>query len=80
MKRVPFSIIMAAKGHDAEAVNFIRYHFEGYITSRCLCHRTDEYGNPFSFTDDDLRYRAESAMLSAIFTFQFREPPEGFMP
>lgn len=80
MKQIPFSIIKAAKDYDAEAVNFIRYHFEGYITSRCIFHRTDEYGNPLSFTDDDLRYRAESAMLSAIFTFQFREPPEDFMP
>ena len=38
MKRVPFSIIKAAKESDAEAVDFIRRHFEGYIASQCLCH------------------------------------------
>ena len=34
MKRVPFSIIAAAKRSDAEAVNFIRCHFDGYIADR----------------------------------------------
>ncbi len=80
MKRVPFSIIKAAKESDAEAVDFIRRHFEGYIASQCLCHCTDEYGNIRSFVDDDLRYLAEAAMLSAIFKFRFREPPDDFMP
>lgn len=78
MKRVPFSIIEAAKNCDTEAVDFIRRHFEGYIASRCLCSYTDEYGATRSFVDTDLRYQAETAMLSAIFSFSFREPPDDF--
>lgn len=80
MKNVPFPIIKAAKESDTEAIDFIRRHFESYIASRCLCGCTDEYGNIRSYADDDLRYRAEAAMLSAIFTFRFREPPDDFMP
>ena len=78
MKRVPFSLIEAAKNCDVEAVDFIRRHFEGYIASRCLCSYTDEYGATRSFVDIDLCYQAETAMLSAIFSFRFREPPDDF--
>ena len=78
MRRVPFSIIEAAKNCDAEAVDFIRQHFEGYIASRCLCSYTDENGTTRSLVDIDLRYQAETAMLSAIFSFRFREPSDDF--
>ena len=78
MKRVPFSIISAAKQSDVEAVDFIRRHFEGYIANRCLNSYQDQSGNTRSYVDDDLRYHAEIALLSAIFTFQFREPPQDF--
>lgn len=78
MRRVPFSIIEAAKKCDAEAVDFIRRHFEGYIASHCLMYYTDEHGNPRSYVDVDLHYQAETAMLSAIFSFRFKEPPPDF--
>ncbi len=45
MRRVPFSIIEAAKRCDAEAVEFIRRHFEGYIVTRSLKKYSDQYGN-----------------------------------
>lgn len=78
MKTVAFSIIEAAKQQDHEAVEFIRRHFESYIASQCLITFVDQYGNMKSFVDDELRYHAENAMLAAIFTFQFREPPADF--
>ena len=78
MKRVPFLIIEAAKQCDDEAVNFIRHHFEGYIVSSCLRKYRDQYGNEKSFLDDELHYYAEIGMLSAIFSFDFREPPEDY--
>ncbi len=79
MKRVPFPIIKSAKGNDLEAVNFILQHFEGYIARRCLNTYADQYGNRKFFVDEDLRYHAESALLSAIFTFRFQDPPEDFI-
>ena len=78
MKRVPFSVIEAAKKGDAEAVEFICHHFEGYIITRSLKHYSDQFGNEKSFLDDELRYYAETAMLSAIFSFRFMVPPSEY--
>lgn len=78
MKRVPFSIIEAAKKCDAEAVEYIRHHFEGYIIARSLKRYSDQFGTEKSFLDDELHYYAETAMLSAIFTFRFMEPPDDY--
>lgn len=41
MKRVPFSIIEAAKQCDTEAVEFVRRHFAGYIVNSSLKHYDD---------------------------------------
>lgn len=78
MKRVPFSIIKAAKKFDAEAVEFVCRHFDGYIASQCLSKYTDEHGNTRSFVDDDLRYQAKIALFNAIAGFRFQEPPDDF--
>lgn len=80
MKRVPFPVIQAAKEFDAEAVEFVFRHFEGFIASQCRIYFSDEYGSVRSYVDDDLRYQAEIALFNAIAGFQFREPPDDFMP
>lgn len=79
MKRVPFPVIQAAKEFDAEAVEFVFRHFEGFIASQCLIDYTDEKGKIRSYVDDDLRYQAEIALFNAIAGFQFREPPDDFI-
>ena len=79
MKRVPFAIIQAAKTFDAEAVEFVSRHFEGFIASQCLIDRADESGNMHPCVDDDLYYQAQIALFRAIAGFQFREPPNDFM-
>ena len=77
MRRVPFSIIAAAKTFDPEAVDVVFRHF---IASQCLIDCTDEYGNTRSIVDDDLYYQAQIALFRAIDRFQFQEPPDSFMP
>lgn len=79
MRRVPFSVIAAAKKFDQEAVGMIFRHFEGYIASRCLSNCTDENGNARSVVDDDIYYQAEMSLFRAIEHFQFRNPPDDFM-
>lgn len=76
--KVPFSIIRAAQAGNAEAVNYIFKHFEGFIASRCLVRYEEADGKPHSYVDEDLRYLAETALSNAIFKFQLREPPEDF--
>ena len=80
MKRIPFSVIEAAKGNDSEAVEYIKRHFEPYITSRCLQSYEGEDGQLHTCVDEDLRYLAEIALYAAIFRFQFTDPPEDFEP
>ena len=80
MNRVPFAIIQAAKTFDAEAVEFVSRHFEGFIASQCLIDYADESGNMRSCVDDDLYYQAQLALFRAIAGFQFREPPDDFIP
>lgn len=79
MRRVPFSIIAAAKTFDPEAVGVVFRQFEGFIASQCLIDCTDEYGNTRSIVDDDLYYQAQIALFRAIDRLQFREPPDSFM-
>ena len=78
MKWVPFPIIAAAKEYDTDAVEFIHRHFEGYIVYRSLRKYSDLYGNEKSFLDDERYSEAQAAMLSAIFSFDFLEPPEDY--
>ena len=78
MRYVPAPIIREAKKYDEEAVDFVLHHFEGYIVNRCLSSYMDEYGNTRTFLDEDLRYSARTALLSAIGTFEFVDPPENF--
>lgn len=80
MKRIPFSVIKAAKENGSEAVEYIKHHFEGYIASRCLQSYEGEDGQLHTYVDEDLRYLAEIALYAAIFRFQFAEPPEFFEP
>ena len=80
MKRIPFSVIKAAKENDSEAVEYIKRHFEGYIASRCLQSYEEEDGQLRTYVDEDLRYFAEIALYAAIFRFQFTDPPEDFEP
>ena len=79
MKQVPFSVIRAAKKFDSEAVLLVFQHFEGFISSQCLCCYDDKYGNIRHYVDDDLYYKAIIALLDAITSFQFKEPPDNFM-
>lgn len=76
MRQVPFEIIKAAKEYDSEAVEFVFRHFAGYIASKCINTYMDEDGNARSFVDEDLRYQAEAALLTAISKFSFQAPSD----
>lgn len=79
MRRVPYSVIAAAKTYDPKAVITIFRHFERYIASQCLSDCAGEFGTR-PVVDDDLYYQARIALFRAIDHFQFREPPDDFMP
>ncbi len=78
MKRVPFAAINTAKESDADAIKWIVRHFKRHITLRCLTYRIGADGHDHVFVDADLRDQAISALLSAIFAFHFKSPPDNF--
>lgn len=78
MKRVPFATINTAKESDADAIKWIVQHFKRHITLRCLTYRTGADGHDHVIIDVDLWDQAISALLSAIFTFHFKSPPDNF--
>ena len=78
MKRVPVCIIRAAKESDTDATKSIIRHFRPHIIFRCLSYCTGADGHDHVFVDADLRDQAISALLSAIFTFHFKSPPDNF--
>ena len=80
MKYLPYTVIEAAKKNDSEAIEIILRHFEGYIASKCKESYEDGHGNTRSFIDEDLRYLAEIALYAAILQFQFKTPPEDYVP
>ena len=78
MKRVSFYTIFVAKKSDIDAIKTIVQHFKRYIILRCLTHRTGTDGHDHVIIDVDLRDQAIGALLSAIFTFHFKSPPDNF--
>lgn len=78
MREVPFTIIKAAQNCDSEAVSFIDRHFEGFIASQSLIRYEDEECHLHTYVDEDLRYAGQVGLYSAIFKFQFKEPPNEF--
>ena len=80
MNQIDFSTIKSAKDNNIAAAEEIKKHFEGYIISKCLRSGEDKDGKPVTIVDEDARYFAETALLAAIFTFQFRDPPDDYAP
>ena len=79
MKHISTSMIQAAQNCDPDAVRQIFNYFSPFIRRQCFMNYEDTQGNLHSHIDEDLRYQAEIGLYSAIFKFQFREPPENFV-
>lgn len=76
MKRVPFSVIQAAKGLTLKLSSLYSSTLEGFIASQCLCYYNDKYGNTCSYVDDDFHYQAEIAAIQRHRQFSIQnEPP-----
>ena len=78
MKRVPFATINTAKESDADAIKWIVRYFRRYMILRCLTHHIGADGHDHVIIDADLWDQAVSNLLSAIFRFHFKEPPDNF--
>jgi len=72
---LPYSIILAAKVSDAEAMQAVFRHNEGYIRMLSLQPVYDGYGNQHSFVDETIRGELENHLALAIIE-HFRVVPD----
>lgn len=68
MRRLPLSVIHAAQGGDAEAMEQILRYKEPYIRSLCTRTLYDENGCPHVCLDEYMKRRLEIKLIQAIVT------------
>ena len=77
-KLVPYSVIIAAKAGNPEAMNTILQHNAGRITSYSRRIQLDEYGNPHSVIDPEIRDRIVTKLINRIiYDFDPYRLPDG---
>lgn len=75
---VPYSVIVAAKNGDVDAMEKILTHNSGRIESFSYRINLDEYGNPRSVIDQEIRDRIISKLIDRIVNdFDPYRLPEG---
>lgn len=77
-KLIPYSVIVAAKNGDQEAVNRIIAHYDNYIDSQSTRIMFDERGNPRSVIDPKIKQRIQAKIIDCIiFDFDPSRLPDG---
>lgn len=77
-KLIPYSVIIAAKRGDADAMNEILTHNAGRIDSFSRRLQLDEYGNLRSVVDTEIRDRIIAKIIDrVIFDFDPYRLPDG---
>lgn len=67
---LPYPVIVSASQGDALAMNIVLCHYEPYIARLAMRTSYDEYGNPHTSVDDDMRTRLESKLIEKILDFK----------
>lgn len=67
---LPFHIIKAASEGDAEAIQAVLKHYEGYIAKLSTRKMYDELGQPHYCVDETLRRWLETKLIAKTLTFR----------
>ncbi len=65
-KMVPYSVIVAAKEGDPDAINTILSHYDSYIDHHSRRTLYDEYGNAHSAIDPEIKQRIRTKIIDRI--------------
>ncbi|MCD7717281.1 MAG: helix-turn-helix domain-containing protein [Lachnospiraceae bacterium] len=65
-----YEVIKAASAGDAEAMDAVLKHYEGYITKLCLRVGYDEYGRPHCYVDESLRRHLQLTLMDVTLGFE----------
>lgn len=69
---VEFEIIQAAIQGDADSINQIISYFQPYINARCKRKFKDEFGNEQYVTDEYMKRRLETKLITKILDFKIQ--------
>ena len=67
---VPYELIVSANRGNINAINSIIAFYSGNIATLSTRFCQDEYGNRYRFTDDTIRHRLETKLITKILTFK----------
>lgn len=67
---LPYPVIVSASQGDVLAMDIVLCHYEPYIARLSMRTSYDEYGNPHTSVDDDMRTRLESKLIEKILDFK----------
>ena len=67
---LPFHIIKAASEGDAEAIQTVLKHYEGYIVKLLTRKMYDEFGQNHYCVDETLRRRLETMLIAKTLVFR----------
>ena len=71
-KMPEFEVIQAAIEGDAEAINQILSYFQPFIKSECRREYKDEFGRIHYVTDEYMKRRLETKLITKILNFEIR--------
>ncbi len=63
-KLIPYTVILAAKQGDPDAMRQILQHYDRYISFCSQRILSDEYGNQFLLVDDEIKSRIQASVPS----------------
>ena len=73
-KREPIelSVIEKAIQGDADSINQVLFYFQPYINAQCKRKMKDEYGNTHYVTDEYMKRRMETKLITKILDFEIQ--------
>jgi len=67
---LPYPVIISASYGDIVAMDIVLSHYEPYIARLSMRTSYDEYGNPHTCVDEDMRSRLEAKLMEKILDFK----------
>ncbi|HBL6275282.1 TPA: helix-turn-helix domain-containing protein [Clostridioides difficile] len=67
---LPFPVIVSASQGDVLALDIVLSHYEPYIARLSMRTTYDEYGNPHTSVDEDMRTRLEAKLIAKALEFK----------
>ncbi len=77
-KLIPYTVILAAKQGDPDAMRQILQHYDRYINFCSQRILSDENGNQFLLVDDEIKSRIQAKLMyQIIYDFDPYKLPDG---